>query len=297
MKIKWTAAVLTLLGTAAAACAVVMMASLRAGTAKAAEPGTAADVEILVAGKDMPPMTVIDGSSVTVRTLPSDQVPPEFMSNPVLVVGKMLKLRMVEGQPFTKECFLTEGFPIPPEGKRAMSVELTSWAGLEGVLYPGSVVDVLAAFKPPNGDKQEAMSTTLLRRIQVLGIEGETIISEEPDDVDKTHARGFKKRRTVTLLVDAKQAQILQLALEFGTVSLTLRNPLDSTVDDGEKITSLREFFGSNPEFLWLEQERAPAPQEASNPAPTTRPAAQWNVVVIEGTSIRTVPVPLKTQD
>lgn len=297
MRTKWTAAVLTLLGTAAAACAVVMMASLRTSTVMAVKPDLPSEVDVLVAAKILPPMSVIEGTSVEVETVPASQAPEGCLSNPVRVVGRILKARMVEGQPFTRECFLTDGLPIPPEGKRAMSVELSSWAGLEGVLYPGSVVDVLAAFKPPGKDKQEAMSTTLLRRIQVLGIEGETVVSDESAEVDKSHARGFKKRRTVTLLVDAKQAQILQLALEFGTVSLTLRNPIDDSVEDNETNTSLRDIFKDYPDLSWFEQGEESKPKEGEKQVPTTLPAPLWNVVVLEGASKKIVSFPLELEN
>ncbi len=38
----------------------------------------------------------------------------------------------------------------------------------------------------------------------------------------------------VTLLVDSKQAKALQLAMEQGTLSLALRNPLDPATTDNE---------------------------------------------------------------
>jgi hypothetical protein len=42
--------------------------------------------------------------------------------------------------------------------------------------------------------------------------------------------------RRVTLLVDTKQAMTLQLAMQQGTLSLALRNPLDSAAGDRETV-------------------------------------------------------------
>jgi len=144
---------------------------------------------------------------------------------------------VVEGQVLTRYCFVTEGTGAQlasalPYGMRAVSVPIAGHSLMGGLLHPGSVVDVLATFKLRTGKESrgQAISTTLLHSVQVLAIEASSIVSK-PDD-GKEGALGRKSvsvgsRLTVTLMVDSRQAEALQLAMENGHISLAMRNPLD----------------------------------------------------------------------
>jgi Flp pilus assembly protein CpaB len=85
-------------------------------------------------------------------------------------------------------------------------------------------VDVLTSYKPANAN--EAVTKTLLQNIQVLGIEGDTIVSAQENKRPGTTDRN--KKRMVTLMVDPEQAKVLQSAIQEGTISLSMRNPLDA---------------------------------------------------------------------
>jgi Flp pilus assembly protein CpaB len=112
---------------------------------------------------------------------------------------------------------------------RAVTVSLSSSQVTGGLLYPGCIVDVLAAFQLRTGlgdaTKGEAVSTTLLERVEVLAIQGQ--LAEGPDD-EKQGSRSQSTRSvTVTLLLDTKQAEALQVAAANGAISVTMRSPLD----------------------------------------------------------------------
>jgi Flp pilus assembly protein CpaB len=100
----------------------------------------------------------------------------------------------------------------------------------KALLYPGCFVDVLTTWKLNRSripevipdfivdvlikcklirNNRGAISITMLRRIQVLSI--------------KRDVRGT----FVNLLVEPRQAEALQLAVKNGSISLSLRNPLD----------------------------------------------------------------------
>ena len=69
-------------------------------------------------------------------------------ANASQVVGRAVIKPMVAGQPFTRTSFVPEGTgphlaAILQPGMRAVTVQVSEYAGLEGILYPGSVVDVL----------------------------------------------------------------------------------------------------------------------------------------------------------
>ena len=232
---------LVLFGVIAAICAAVLVATLARPTGPVAQTGSKAeqDVDVLVAARELQPMSVIDTSAVVVKKVPKSQVPANALLNPVQVVGKVLTDRMLPDQAFTKSCFAREGTGVylataVPPGKRAMSISLTDWSGMAGLLYPGSVVDVLVSFKTlgiqGRRDETEMLSTTLLQGLQVLAIGSQSIADDEYKDKDAgaLAQRGQINFRMVTLLVDPKQAEILQLASQTGSIALAMRNPLDA---------------------------------------------------------------------
>jgi pilus assembly protein CpaB len=103
-----------------------------------------------------------------------------------------------------------------------------------GLLYPGCLVDVIATFRLRYQDERgQAISTTLLRGVQVLAIQDLSIVSKA--DQEKAPARSSESQLlTVTLMVDTRQAEALQLAMDSGKISLAMRNPLDQKTADSE---------------------------------------------------------------
>lgn len=323
---KWTIGVLLLAGVGAAVCAAVLMASLRATDAEGDPEGEAAPgVEILVAARALPAMSVVDATAVLVKSVPEHEVPLTALSNSVQVVGKVLTAPMVKDQPFSRAYFATEGSGVHlasglSDGKRAVSVALSDYASLDGVLYPGSVVDVLATIRlSSNGMASNVVSTTLLEAVQVLAIEQQTIFSDDEVSGEVSRIRA-NQRRMITLLVDSEQAKALQLASLHGTISLALRNPLDSTPSSTSMMT-LRELVAPDRKgvpgpipgagFAKLigrivrsavetgtraahasEKPGAPEPVAAKPAAPA--PPAVWETVVIRGTSVENVSFTLR---
>src|SRR5213076_3049994 len=101
---KWAVVALCLLGSVAAASAALLVHALRAPNGAASAMG-AADVTVIIAKKALPAMTVIDSSSVEMKTLPPDKAPQNCISSPVSVVGKVLTRPIMEGQAFTTMSF------------------------------------------------------------------------------------------------------------------------------------------------------------------------------------------------
>ena len=232
---KWSVVILILLGVVAAASASILVASLKAGPKPLMPTAvqTPKDVDILVAKKELPAMTVLDADAVTVKKIPIGDAPEGFVGSPVGAIGKLLAVPVLEGQALTQDCFATDASGAHlastlTDGMRAISVSLTP--DKVGLLYPGSIVDVLVSLTIPSDDgnqRGEAVVMTLLQGISVLAIDDQTILSGGKESSDIEHI-GRSRSRIVTLKVDSKQAKALQLATRFGAVSLALRNPLDT---------------------------------------------------------------------
>ncbi len=303
MKIRWSIVFLALFGVVAALAAAVLTASLSAQGIQAAIPEEEKEVSILVAARDLPSMQTVKQEDVVTKVVKVSATPSKYFSEPAQIVGKVLSLPVVEGQTFSSDNFPAEGSGLLlathlPPGKRAIQLALEDYAGLEGLLYPGCIVDVVASFKVDSSAKiGRAVSTTLLQNIQVLGVEGNTVVHKSEEQPDRTRAtRAALKPLLVTVMVDSRQAEALQLAMEHGTVSLALRNPGDEAISDSEatllaegKLAQLAELLApkvsggerngqtsSEYEFLGSEIRLAATPESGSSalqPLPGTTPA------------------------
>ncbi len=227
---KWSVVMLLALGMVAALCASVLVGALRSGGGDSAQGDeVASEVTLVVASRDLEAGIIVEADAVSVRTIRSEDVPENALSDPVNVVGKVLGMPLVEGQAFLASGFAKTGSGLHlaaalPTGMRAVAISLSDSSALSGLLYPGCIVDVLATSKPRS--REEPVSEVLLERVRVLGIEDQTIVSA--DDSKGRVGRSMRRREMVTLMLDIHQAEMLQVAVESGTVSLAMRHPLDS---------------------------------------------------------------------
>ena len=240
---KWGIIVLIILGVVAATCAALLVGTLRTGSSSSSGKNSSSTVEVATAKISMPAMTVITLDHVIKEKVAKEGLPEGQLLGPSQVIGKVLAVPVVKGQVLTDSCFVTEGTgallaSALPYGMRAVSVNLSSKAiPDELLLYPGCVVDVLVSFKLSSLDrnKGQAISTTMLRGIQVLAVAGNSVVSKPQKEGEST-AKALRTGSlvTVTLMVDPKQAEALQLASENGSISLAIRNPLDKRMVDME---------------------------------------------------------------
>ena len=231
---KWGIAILLILGVVAAACAALLMGTLSAGSS-ASDEKQSNSIEVAMAKVSLPAMTVITLDHINEEIVSRDELPQGQLVSPSRIIGRVLSMPVMEGQVLTESCFVTEGTgsllaASLPHGMRAVTVSVSNRSMPDRILlYPGCVVDVLVAYRlSSRASEGQALSTTMLRGMQVLAVSGESVITN-PNTEEES---GTKKRNTsrgtlVTLMVDPKQAEALQLAVENGSISLSLRNPLD----------------------------------------------------------------------
>lgn len=275
--------VLVVLGLLAAVCATVLVRMVVRPRVVTTQMAADPEVSLLTAKTAIPAMTVVDSNSVTITKVLKSQVPEGALTNSVQVVGKVLTRPMVATEPFSNSCFASDSMTgvylasAVPEGKRAVAISLQESYGMAGIIYPGSVVDVLVSLEGKEG--AEPVSTTMLQGLQVLAIGTKTVTSEQQYK-DKPGAEPKKDTavnyRMVTLLVDPTQAQLLQLATLHGTVALSLRNPLD-TKKTNRDVTRVSDFTNTRPSGFGLEIAKFASALLATppKPAPTTAPVTE----------------------
>lgn len=230
---KWGIVILLVLGIVAAACAALLMGALSVNPS-GAEGSETEKIEVAMAKEALPAITVITIDHINTEMISRDELPPGQLVSPTQIIGRVLAMPVVEGQVLTESCFVPSGTAALlaaaiPHGMRAVTVSVSS-RGMpdRALLYPGCVVDVLVSYQLSGNTEGEALSTTMLRGIQVLAISGDSVIKNpntEEENGAKKHSTG--RVALVTLLVDTEQAEALQLALENGNLMLSIRNPRD----------------------------------------------------------------------
>ena len=226
------------LGLVASISAAVLMAALRTnGVEAVAAPTT---IKIIVVKSDIPPMTRIIEDFLDIKEVAIVDKPKGAYTDPVQVLGKLIKSGLVAGQPILETVLLKDegGAQLAsslPTGMRAVSVEIKGSSAMRGLLFPGCRVDVIVAYKIIASRRGEGpVSRTLLQNVSVLAVEDKTVFTEEPEDDEdakpKSSRRNIGRGLMVTLMVDPQQARELQSARDLGELSLSLRNPLDSSL-------------------------------------------------------------------
>lgn len=309
--------ILVVLGVAAAFSAAILTASIgaRANSVAKAEPMA----KVLVAAQKIETMTVLDQRMLKVREIPRRQLPANAYNDPVQVAGRLVSAPLAEGQAVMPANFAPKGAGLElasqlQPGMRAVTVSLNVPSSLKGLLYPGSVVDVLVAFKLQNSNTAigEAVATTMLEKVQILAVDNEMIAKPDPAEHEAADTKGAKAAAAtnnqclVTFKVDSHQAEALQLAAEYGKVSLAMRNPADRVpIDQNATLLSQGKLAGmADLLTAMIEQRNKKAPEKKPEATPvavaaaTPKPAVEtpkprgWQVEVYRGATREVVSIP-----
>lgn len=228
---KFSIIILLVLGIVAAGCAALLMGILKIDTPASAQ---SKGIEVAMANVSLPAMTAITQEHIDKENVSRNELPKGILVNPISVIGRVLAVPVFQGQILTETCFVAEGSGAHlaaqiPHGMRALTVPVSSKSMPDrNLLYPGCVVDVLVSYRLSGRYSEgNAFSGTMLREIQVLAIGNETVITNSENGENGNKQKSGKRGTLVTLLVDTKQAEGLQLAVDNGTISLSIRNPLD----------------------------------------------------------------------
>ena len=323
---KLSMVIIVVLGILAAVAAAVLMQAFMRPAQRTATQQQPVETQVLVAVQALPAMTVVESLAVVAKQVPVASAPKGALKDPVQVVGKVLIMPVVAGEVFTEMSFAREGAGVNlatalPSGKRAVSVTLNDATGMVGLLYPGSVVDVMVSMQTGSrmGGEGETINQMLVQGVQVLAVGQESVASEPTKSASGGTVSNKGDQRMVTLLVEPKQAQLLQLAAQKGSIGLAMRNPLDKQ-PVSLQATRLRDLSGASEESsqlanlassvllnaaeAWRANRNARpvvVADAGTGPKPTTQPAASaptptWETLIIRGpkSEVRTFPMPEK---
>lgn len=200
---------------------------------------------------------------------PSGNVPSGAVSNPAELEGRVLKVSVQRDEPLLESKLAPIGTKgglsaVVAEGKRAITVRVNDVIGVAGFALPGNYVDILVNTtddtRGGKSNKDQTISKTVLERILVLAVAQEAT----RDDTKP------KVVNAVTLEVTPEQAEKIDLARSVGSLSLVLRNQVDSTPTETIGITKQQLLYGEEAPLV----AAAPAQKPVVRRTAPRRPAA-----------------------
>ena len=194
--------------------AVVFAASWNTGARRSAT------TKVVVAAKDIPLGTPLSAAMLKVVEWPEANALLGSFGQVDALEGRVVKTALVSGEPVIEARLAPRGASgglaaSITAGRRAITVKVNEVVGVAGFALPGNYVDVLVNLKE---GQERPVSKIVLERILVLAI-----AQEASRDDSKP-----KVVNAVTLEVTPEQAERLDLARSIGTLSLVLRNQVDT---------------------------------------------------------------------
>ncbi len=224
---------------------------VRGVDARAAEAYDA--VEVLTAVEAIAPGESLSdaqaGGKIQLSTVPQKS----------LLTGATTTLEDVSGQValttiYPGEQIVTGKFGSPgdqdvlsiPEGKMAISVNLTDPARVAGFVTPGSEVAIFVSAEPEETDGENTQklpdfTRLLLPRVQVIGVGTTTVVPTTTTDESGEQTTEQLPRTLLTLAVDQREAEKVIFAAKNGEVAFALLTD-DSIVEPSGPVTANNVF-------------------------------------------------------
>lgn len=189
------------------------------------ERGNLAATKVVVAAADIELGTKIVPQMLTTTEWPADSVPPGAFEDPKALGDRVTRTSILRGEAVVERKLSPPGTngglsAVIAEGKRAMTVRVNDVVGVAGFALPGNYVDVMVNMQQDHaaGQAPTPVSMTVLEHVLVLAVAQEA----GRDDTKP------KVVNAVTLELPLQDAEKLDLARSVGTLSLVLRNQLDT---------------------------------------------------------------------
>jgi pilus assembly protein CpaB len=217
------------------------IAALLAGRSDAPPPATVVPpvtqletVDVLVAANDIGLGRAIAAQDLRWQTWPTAAAggnnfirktdKPDAIKD---VAGSLTRVAFSAGEPI-RESKLIKGVnggymaAVLPQGKRAISVEISPETGAGGFILPNDHVDVILSRRDKLAEKAAGVeihtSEIILANVRVLAID---------QTVEEKNGQRVVVGKTATLELSPRQAETLAVSRQMGTLSLALRSLVD----------------------------------------------------------------------
>ena len=182
---------------------------------------------VVVPRVNLPQYTRVRSEYVDVVQVPVENVPEGAVRMKSRALLRLVKHTIMAGRPIMEEDLYGVGeAPLLAEqlepGQLAVTLSVDANSALNGMIQPGSIVDVALTVTNDHPDVGGLATLTVMRRVKVLA----TSQSRYPATEDPPG-----QLKNITVAVTSEQANKLILAQRYGTLSVTLRSALESEDD------------------------------------------------------------------
>jgi len=193
-------------------------------------------VEVLIAAETMATGTFLKPEKFKWIAFPEEAVTDTYFVRANVgdetFEGAVARRPLAAGEPITHDKIVRPGergflAAVLVPGMRAVSVPINATTGISGFVFPGDAVDLLLTATLELGGRERRVSETVLADVRVLAVDQRTDDQEGEPELAKT----------ATLEVGPKQAEVVAVALQIGTLSLALR-ALSSEEDVNQRTAS-----------------------------------------------------------
>jgi pilus assembly protein CpaB len=219
--------------------AVVCGVSAAVGTSRL--QGSGGDtIGVVTANIDVSRGTKVTRDMLKITEWPRNMVPANSIASIDDAVDRVAIVKMLQGDTVLDGKLAKPGSAaglatmIKP-GMRAYTIQTSKIASnVAGFILPGNIVDVILTLKGTHNDGTGGgSSTTLLQAVEILAID-QSLESPAENKTEPTELR------SVTLLVEPRQAAFLDLGQNLGQLTLSLRNS-DDTAEAATEPATLAE--------------------------------------------------------
>ncbi len=241
------------------------------------EQASVATSGVVVAARDIELGSVLNASMLQVATWPSSSMPSGAINDVKALETRVVKVTVMRGEPVLEGKLAPVGTKgglsaVIGAGKRAITVKVNEVVGVAGFALPGNYVDVMVNTL----DEKEPISKIVLEKILVLAVAQEAGRDETKPKVVNA----------VTLEVGPDEAEKLDLARSVGSLSLVLRNQVDTgnTPTVGVRKADLLGLKQSAPAVVaGAKPTSKPAPRRAPEGVPRGERVEKDKVEIIRG--------------
>lgn len=227
---------------------------------KDARPVAMNGIQVLVASSDVPVGHFLQANQVRWQNWAAEHVTEAFIRKAAPagkagqsmaasdmddeIMGAVVRQPIKAGEPIMKGALVKphdRGFlaAVLEPGRRAVAVPITNVTGIAGFVFPGDHVDLILTHAIQLGSddnvRQRRASVTIVKDVRVLALDQETDKAAPAAAPAGNAKKEAKLAKVVTVEVSPKQAEIVTLSLQIGTLSLSLRS---LATEDGEQIAS-----------------------------------------------------------
>lgn len=241
-------------------------------------------VEIFVTTKTIDVAEEITADKIRLEQWPADRIPEGSTGNLEDIEGKFARQRFYAGEPLMPVKLMNDANGTSqtiPKNYSVVSMKADPENAVANLVRPGDRVNVMAYFKKSDMIP-ESMAKTVLKGVRVFAVDGRT---ERDASDDYT-----KAARTISLLINAKDAEAWTYATELGSIRLTLGNPGDyaDSSSDADGNDAAEQFLSWLADHQRAQEERlrkqAEEEQEAAEPEMVAQPEKKpdsWRMVKI----------------